>query len=98
MAKHTLKNRVKNAWEYKRAAFLWTVLSVLVFAVILGMFVQFTDAYFTSGIFTDLITGAQDLQSVIYVLLDDYVLMSFMLFLLACCCFAFLKNQAALQP
>ena len=79
MAKHKLKNRVRNAWEYKRAAFLWTLLSALVFAAILIMFVQFTDAYFTSGIFTGLIAGAENLEGVIYVLLDDYVLMSFLL-------------------
>ena len=92
MAGHTLKNRVRNAWEYKRAAFLWTLLSTVVFAAILILFVQFTDAYFTSGIFTGLIAGAENLEGVIYVLLDDYVLMSFLLVLFACCCFAFLSQ------
>lgn len=88
----SVKTRIRNAWEYKRAAFLWTVLSVIVFSVLLVMFFQFSGAYFSSGIFTGLINNAQSVDSVIYVLLDDYVLMSFMMVLFACCCIAFLTQ------
>jgi len=87
-----IREKIKGAWEYKRAALLWTVLSVLVFAVIGIMFLQFSDAYFTSDTFEELIVDSESTDSVIYVLLDDYVLMAFLLLLFACSCVAFLMQ------
>lgn len=92
MSRNALKSRMHNAWEYKRAALLWTVLLGVVFLAIVVLFVRFTDAYITSGIFTGLIANGQDPAGVIYVLLDDYVFMSFLLVLLASCCFTFLSQ------
>ena len=85
-----VRDKIKYAWEYKRAALVWTVLSVLLFAAIGIMFLQFSDTYFTSGIFTELLTSMQNSDGFIYVLLDDYVLMSFMLLLFGFSCLAFL--------
>ncbi|MBQ7378601.1 MAG: sensor histidine kinase [Clostridia bacterium] len=93
MGKASIRNRVKNAWEYKRTAFLWTVLSVLVFAVMCALFGQFSDAYFTSGHFTDLLVDAGNADGLIYMVLDDYVLMSFLLLMFALCCFTFLSQM-----
>ena len=92
MKSATIRSKIKHAWEYKRAALLWTVIAVIVVAAIGLAFLQFSDSYFTSGIFTDLVTQMQDPDGLIYMLLDDYVLMSFMLLLFACCCLAFLMQ------
>lgn len=88
-----LREMIKNAWEYKRSALLWTVLFIVIFAAVGIMFLQFSDAYFTSDTFSDQITNAQTPDHVIHTLLDDYVLMSFMLLLFAYCCFAFLSQK-----
>ena len=89
MKNATVRNRIKNAWEYKRAALLWTALAVLAFCLIGLTFLRFSDAYFTSAEFAELMAG-QD--GMIHVLLDDYVLMSLLLLLFAFCCFAFLMQ------
>ena len=90
MRKPLVRDRIKNAWEYKRAAFLWTVLSVLVFLSVLLLFLQFTDVYLTSGELSGLLATGQD--GVIYVLLDNYVLISLLLLMFALCAFAFLMQ------
>ena len=92
MQKESLGTKLKNAWEYKRTALLWTVLFLLVLAIVSVMFAQFSGAYFTSEKFTGLITSTQGMDAMIYVLLDDYVLMSFLILLFACCGFAFLSQ------
>ncbi len=91
MKKVNIGSSLKNAWEYKRTAFLWTVLFIFVFAAVSVLFLQFSDAYFSSGVFADIFSGGEgDATGMIYVLLDDYVLMSFMLLVCALCAFAFL--------
>ena len=44
MKKIQIGARIKNAWEYKRTALLWTVLIVLVFLVLSLLFLRFADA------------------------------------------------------
>jgi hypothetical protein len=90
MKKIQIGARIKNAWEYKRTALLWTVLIVLVFLVLSLLFLRFADAYFTSDAFGSMMSGDGTSNDAIYVLLDDYVLMSFLLLLYAFCGFAFL--------
>lgn len=90
MKKAMIRNTIKNTWEYKRTALLWTVLTALIFVIVMLLFIQLSDAYFASGVFTGLLTGSDNVEEVIYVLLDDYVLMSLLLLSYACCCFAFL--------
>lgn len=90
MKKAAIGTRIKNAWEYKRPALLWTVLFVLVFAAVVVLFLQFSGAYFTSDGFAEVFLEDGAKTGMIYVLLDDYVLMSFMLLLYALCAFSFL--------
>ena len=91
MKKLSVGAGVKNAWEYKRAALLWTLLFVLVFAFVTVLFLQFSDAYFSSERFADMLSDPDvGAKGMVYVLLDDYVLMSFMLLTYALCAFSFL--------
>lgn len=92
MKKGSFGDGIRSIWEYKRTALLWTVLLVLVFGVAGVLFMQFSDDYFTSGLFADLLGQSESVDSLIYVLLDDYVLMCFLLLLFACCCLAFLMQ------
>ncbi len=93
MKKADIQSKVKNAWEDKRPALLWTVLFVLLFAVVSVLFGRFADAYFTSHTFSELINNPANADGLIYVVLDDYVLMSFLLLMFALCCFAFLSQM-----
>ena len=81
-------DKIKSAWEYKRVAVMWTVFTVIVFAIACLLFLQFTDAFFSSGVLAELLTTGHD--GVIYVLLDDYVLVSLLLLMFALCAYAFL--------
>ncbi len=87
-----IREKIKYAWEYKRAALLWTALSVLVFCVIGIMFLQFSDSYFASDAFEALMIGTDGINSLIHVLLDDYVLLLLLLLMFAFCCSAFLMQ------
>jgi hypothetical protein len=86
----SVATRLSHVWEYKRAALLWTVLIVTVFLVIAVMFAQFSGAYFSSQEFAKLFNSE---SGAIYMLLDDYVMMSFLLLLYALCAFAFLLQM-----
>ncbi len=92
MADASIRTRVKNAWEYKRTALLWTVLVVAVFVMVALMFLRFSDAYFASGALADILDAEGGDEGAIHVLLDDYVLMAFLLLLYAFCAFAFLTQ------
>lgn len=92
MGKLKIGAKIKYAWEYKRAALLWTALIVLVFVTVGGMFLRFSDQYFSSELFTAMFSGHSSTSGAIYTLLDDYVLMSFLLLLYALCAFAFLTQ------
>ncbi len=91
MKKSSIGADVKNAWEYRRAALLWTLVFMLVFAFVTVLFLQFSDAYFSSERFVKMLSDLDvSAKGMIYVLLDDYVLMSFLLLTYALCAFAFL--------
>ena len=90
--KAQIRVKMKNAWEYKRAALLWTVLLALVFVLVAVLFLQFSDAYFSSDTLGQLLATNRAERGEIYVLLDDYVLMSFLLLLYALCAYAFLSQ------
>ncbi len=90
--KMSIGGKLKNTWEYKRVAFLWTLLLGLVFGVVTVLFLQFSDAYFTLGSFAEILLQDEAATGVIYVLLDDYVLMSLLLLLYALCAFSFLSQ------
>ena len=90
MKKALVRERIRNAWEYKRTALFWTVVAVLVFLPVGFLFLQFTDAYFSSGQFAELLASQQ--QGFIYVLLDDYVLLPLLLLMFALCAYAFLSQ------
>ena len=90
MSKAKIGVRIKNAWEYKRAALLWTVLVGVVFLILGALFLRFTEAYFSSDAFEAIVSADGKMEDAIYVLLDDYVLMSFLLLLYGLCGFAFL--------
>ena len=92
MQKSTIRVGIKNAWEYKRAALLWTVLLSVAFLAIGSLFLQFSDAYFASGELGALVSAQKDNVGDIYALLDDYVLISFLLLLYALCAYAFLSQ------
>ena len=92
MGKARLGARIKYAWEYKRAALWWTVLIALVFLMLGALFLRFTEAYFSSETLATLVSGEGEARDAIYVLLDDYVLTSFLLLLYALCGFAFLTQ------
>lgn len=93
MGKAKLIAKAKQAWEYKRAALLWTALIVLIFLVVGTIFMRFSGQYFSSDLFGEIFSGEGEESGAIYVLLDDYVLLSFLLFLYALCAFAFLTQQ-----
>ena len=93
MGKAKLIAKAKQAWEYKRAALLWTALIVLIFLVMGTLFMRFSGQYFSSDLFTEIFSGETQVSGAIYVLLDDYVLLSFLLLLYALCAFAFLTQQ-----
>lgn len=88
-----LWGKIKHAWEYKRTALLWSVLAIIPFVLVGFLFIRFSDSYFTSELFADLITGEQGINGLIYILLDDYVLMAFLLLLFGVACFAFLAQM-----
>ena len=92
MQKTDIRAKIKIAWEYKRAALLWTVLVSFVFLAVAGLFLQFSDAYFSSGALGKLLSGQTDASGEIYVLLDDYVMMSFLLLMYGLCAYAFLSQ------
>ncbi len=87
--KPLIRAKIKNAWDYKRTALLWTVILVLIFLFVAALFLQFSDAYFSSDAIKELLA---DERAEIYVLLDDYVLLSFLLLLYALCGYAFLSQ------
>ena len=80
--KPLIRAKIKNAWDYKRTALLWTVILALIFLFVAALFLQFSDAYFSSDAIKELLA---DERAEIYVLLDDYVLLSFLLLLYALC-------------
>ena len=92
MAKVSVGEKLQNTWEYKRGALLWTVLISLVFILVAALFMQFSDAYFSSDVFQGIMTEGGSAVDVIYVLLDDYVLMSLLLLMYALCAFCFLSQ------
>ena len=71
MARKSIQDMIKNAWEYKRAALLWTVLSVMVFVPICVLFLQYTDTYLSAENMKALLQDGQ--SDLIRVLLDNYV-------------------------
>lgn len=87
-----VRDKIKYAWEYKRAALLWSVIVVLVFCVIGVVFLLFSDSYFTSDDFTGLVMGEDGIGGLIHVLLDDYVLLLLLLLMFAFCGVAFLMQ------
>lgn len=82
--------KIKYAWEYKRPALLWTLVIAMIFIAVGTMFLRYSDQYFSSELFSELLSGQT--EGTIYVLLDDYVLTSFLLLLYALCAFAFLTQ------
>ena len=92
MAKTSIRAKIKTAWEYKRAALLWTVLVVMVFVAVAALFMHFSDAYISSGNLAQLFLEEAEPDGMVYMLLDDYVLMSFLLLLYALCAMSFLTQ------
>jgi signal transduction histidine kinase len=88
----SLGAKLKNVWEYKRTALLWTVLIVLVCLLMTSLFMQFSHAYFSSDAFAGIFLDHESVVGAVTVLLDDYVLMSLLLLLYAFCAFAFLSS------
>jgi len=87
-----IREKAKYAWEYKRAALLWTVLAVAVLCATVVVFLHFSDSYFTSEVFAELVTETDGVGGLIHVLLDDYVLLLLLLLMFGFACFAFLAQ------
>lgn len=90
MIKGAIRARIRNAWEYKRAAVLWTVLTCVVLLSVSLLFIQFTDVYFSAKNLSEILEQGQDGQ--LQNILDGYVMMSFLMLALVLAAFSFLTQ------